>query len=389
MRLAVCYPEHLARPAARRLQVAATLRALARRGAQVHFLVGRFAGLETCLAELGLSGVAGLTPEPVAMLQKGPGAALPFSWHGVYHRAALARLRRLTGQGLSWVLVRHLKLADYLLPRLGQGRPRLCFEAHELFSQTAAEEGASPEKVAQLAAMENRVFAKAHCLAAISRPLAEELAGRPEVRGPVALAPSGVAESFFALGGGVREPDLVAYAGGLGAWKGVDLLFRALALVPEARLEVLGGEPGSADWRRLEALAGELDLGARLVMRPKAGQEAVRELLGRASLAVWPGSGGQRIAAEFTSPLKLFEYLAAGCAVLAPDLPAARAVLTHGRDAWLFRADDPQSLAQGLVRLLRESDLARGLARAGRELARGYTWEARAGALLTAMEAAA
>jgi glycosyltransferase involved in cell wall biosynthesis len=124
-------------------------------------------------------------------------------------------------------------------------------------------------------------------------------------------------------------------------------------------------------------------------MRPKADQEAVRELLGRASLAVWPGSGGQRIAAEFTSPLKLFEYLAAGCAVLAPDLPAARAVLTHGRDAWLFRADDPQALAQGLERLLRESELARGLARAGRELARGYTWEARAGALLAAMEAAA
>lgn len=389
MRLAVCYPEHLARPAARRLQVAATLRALARQGAQVHFLVGRFTGLEACLAELGLSGVAGLTAEPVAMLQKGPGAILPFSWHGVYHRATLARLRRLAGRGLTWVLVRHLKLADYLLPRLGATGPRLCFEAHELFSQTAAEEGASPGKVAELAAMETRVFGEAHCLAAISRPLAEELSGRPEVRGLVALAPSGVAESFFAVDDQARQPGLVAYAGGLGPWKGVDLLLRALALAPEARLEVLGGEPGSADWRRLAALAADLDLGPRLVMRPKADQEAVRELLGRASLAVWPGSGGQRIAAEFTSPLKLFEYLAAGCAVLAPDLPAARAVLTHGRDAWLFRADDPQALAQGLERLLRESELARGLARAGRELARGYTWEARAGALLAAMEAAA
>lgn len=389
MRLAVCYPEHLARPAARRLQVAATLRALARQGAEVHFLVGRFAGLEACLAELGLAGAPGLIPEPVAMLQKGPGEGLPFSWHGVYHRAALARLRRLAREGLAWVLVRHLKLADYLLPRLGAAGPRLCFEAHELFSQTAAEEGASPGKVAHLAAMETRVFGQCHCLAAISRPLAAELARRPEVRGPLALAPSGVEESFFALGEGVREPDLAAYAGGLGAWKGVDLLLRALALVPGARLEVRGGEPGSADWERLTALAAELGLGPRLKLRPKADQATVRELLGRASLAVWPGSGGQRIAAEFTSPLKLFEYLAAGCAVLAPDLPAARGVLTHQRDAWLFRADDPQALAQGLEKLLREPDLAQGLARAGRELARGYTWEARAGALLTAMEAAA
>lgn len=389
MRLAVCYPEHLARPAARRLQVAATLRALARRGAQVHFLAGRFNGLEACLAELGLAGVPGLTLEPVAMLQKGPGAALPFSWHGVYHRAALARLRGLARQGLSWVLVRHLKLADYLLPRLGKTGPRLCFEAHELFSQTAAEEGASPAKVAELAAMETRVLGGAHCLTAISRPLAAELSHRPEVRGPVALAPSGVEDSFFAVGDQARQPDLVAYAGGLGAWKGVDLLLRALALVPGARLEVRGGEPGSVDWRRLETLAEELGLGARLVMLPRADQGAVRELLGRASLAVWPGSGGQRIAAEYTSPLKLFEYLAAGCAVLAPDLPAARAVLTHGRDAWLFRTDDPQSLARGIDSLLRDQNLTRGLTRAGRELARGYTWEARAASLLAAMEAAA
>ncbi|MCA1905036.1 MAG: glycosyltransferase [Desulfarculus sp.] len=389
MRLAVCYPEHLAQPAARRIQVAATLRALAGRGARIHFVVGRFAGLQACLTELGLAGVGGLIPEPVAMLQKGPGSRPPFSWHGVYHRACLVRLRRLAGSGLSWILVRHLKLADYLLPRLGASGPRLCFEAHELFSQTAAEEGAAPAKVAKLAAMESRVFGGAHCLAAISRPLAEELARRPEVRGPVALAPSGVEESFFAVGDQARQPDLVAYAGGLGPWKGVDLLLRALALVPEARLEVLGGQPGSSDWRRLTALAAELNLGARLVLRPKADQAAVRELLGRARLAVWPGSGGQRIAAEFTSPLKLFEYLAAGCAVLAPDLPAARAVLTHQRDAWLFRADDPQALAQGLERLLRDPVLAQGLARAGRDLARGYTWEARAGALLAAMEAAA
>ncbi|MBI5523084.1 MAG: glycosyltransferase [Desulfarculus sp.] len=385
MHVAYLYPEHLGRPEARLLQVAATLRALARQGAQVSFLVGRFAGLERRLEELGLAGQAGLMVEPLAMWQPGPGSPAFFSWHLPYHLAALARLGRLAGQGLTWVLARHLKLTGFLLPRLPGLGLKLCFEAHELFSQTAREEGADPAKVAALAALEARVFTGADRLAAISRPLAAALEPLPGVRGPVLVAPSGVEEAFFSLGGQPRQPGLVAYAGGLGAWKGVDLLIQAVARVPQARLEVLGGRPDSDDWRRLESLAQELGLAERLVMRPQAGQEAVAELLGRATVAVWPGSGRQRIAAEFTSPLKLFEYLAAGCAVLAPDLPAARAVLAQGHNARLFTPDDPDSLAQALSGLLAAPLEVERLARAGRRLARAYTWDARARVLLAAM----
>ncbi|MBI4798317.1 MAG: glycosyltransferase [Desulfarculus sp.] len=385
MHVAYLYPEHLGRPAARLLQVAATLRALTRQGAKVSLLVGRFAGLHGRLAELDLGPRPGLSLEPLAMWQPGPGSRAFFSWHLPYHLAALARLRRLAGQGLTWVLVRHLKLAGFLLPRLPELGLKLLFEAHELFSQTAREEGADPARVAALAALEARVFTGAHCLAAISRPLAQALEALPGVRGPVVVAPSGVEEEFFASGGQEREPGLVAYAGGLGAWKGVDLLFRAVASVPQARLEVLGGRPGSGDWQRLGDLAQGLGLEARLTMRPQAGQEAVRELLGRAVVAVWPGSGRQRIAAEFTSPLKLFEYLAAGCAVLAPDLPAARAVLAQGHNARLFRPDDADSLAQALSGLLAAPLEAGRLAWAGQRLARAYTWDARARVLLDAM----
>lgn len=375
--LAYLYPEHLGRPAARLLQVAAMLRALAGEGARVHFLVGRFAGLERRLAELGLVGLPNLVVEPLWMSQAGPGLPTPFSWHGLYHLAARRRLRRLAAAGVGVALLRHLKLAEFLL-RHNCGMA-LAYEAHELFAITAREEGMEPRRLARLEAREQRVLSGADLVLATSRPLARSLESL--CRGPVVELPNGVAPEFLEIS---RRPEqgLVVYAGGLMAWKGVDLLLRAVAQVPEARLEILGGEPGSADWQRLEGLGRELGLGERLTMRPRDGQEAVRELLARAAVAVWPGSGAQRLGAEFTSPLKLFEYLAAGCAVAAPDLPAARGLLQDERDCLLFTPDDPGSLAHTLRRLLTDADLARRLGEAGRRLARSYTWQARARRLL-------
>jgi rhamnosyl/mannosyltransferase len=66
-------------------------------------------------------------------------------------------------------------------------------------------------------------------------------------------------------------------------------------------------------------------------------------------------------------------------------LPAARAVVADGRQALLFAADDPQALAGALRRLLEDRALAAGLGRAGRELARAYTWDQRAATLLDLM----
>ena len=377
MRLAYLYPEHLGRSDSRVLQVAATCRALAQSGVELHLICGWFGGLEQRLAELGLAGVVGLQVHGVAMWQPGPGFRVPFSWGGLFQTSAWKQLRHLAGQGLDAVLVRHLKLAAFLLTRITDLGVPLIFETHEFFSQTAAEEGAPAAKVAALEAMERQVLLGANRVIAISRPLAEalEVFG---VRSPVTVAPSGVDELFFKVDETNRQHDLAAYAGGLGPWKGVELLLEAMAKAPGLRIEVLGGHRDSADWQRLTDLAGRLNLGARLTMRPRAGQDVVRELLSRAGIAVWPGTGRQRIAAEFTSPLKLFEYLAAGCAVVAPRVPAAQSVLTHGENALLFEPDNAESLAQALNQLTSDSEQAKALGRAGRELARSYTWQARA-----------
>jgi glycosyltransferase involved in cell wall biosynthesis len=84
----------------------------------------------------------------------------------------------------------------------------------------------------------------------------------------------------------------------------------------------------------------------------------------------------------YTSPLKLFEYMAAGVPVVASDLPALREVLRDGENAVLVAPDDPGALAQGIRRVLEDKPLADRLAAQARRDAQAHTWTARAQAIL-------
>jgi glycosyltransferase involved in cell wall biosynthesis len=82
--------------------------------------------------------------------------------------------------------------------------------------------------------------------------------------------------------------------------------------------------------------------------------------------------------AEFTSPLKLFEYMASGRPVLCSDLPVMREVLTHESNALFFHADCAESLAAGIARIRGDTMLAESIARRARSDVARYTWDERA-----------
>ncbi len=93
-------------------------------------------------------------------------------------------------------------------------------------------------------------------------------------------------------------------------------------------------------------------------------------------------SPGTRHFAQFASPMKLFEFMAAGVPVVATDLPAVSDKLTHGGNSWLVPADDSNALAGGLARLLSDPDLRDRIAdQAKRDVGR-HTWRERATTLL-------
>lgn len=90
-------------------------------------------------------------------------------------------------------------------------------------------------------------------------------------------------------------------------------------------------------------------------------------------------SGGGGDIGQWTSPLKLFEYMAAGKPILASDLPVLREVLVHERNCLLCSWDDPADWVRALWRLTNDPVLRQQLGCEARAMFLSmYTWDRRA-----------
>ncbi|MEX1128145.1 MAG: glycosyltransferase, partial [Vicinamibacterales bacterium] len=175
------------------------------------------------------------------------------------------------------------------------------------------------------------------------------------------------------------------YAGHLYAWKGVDILLEAIAQVPDVRGLIVGGHEAEPDLGRVKALAARLGIGDRVTFTGLVPPSDVPAHLATASMLVLPNPASA-ISTHFTSPLKLFEYMAAGRAIIASDLPAIREILRDGENALLVEPGNAAAIAAAMRRLIDNPGLAADLAQAAAAEAADYTWPRRAERLETLLK---
>jgi glycosyltransferase involved in cell wall biosynthesis len=124
-------------------------------------------------------------------------------------------------------------------------------------------------------------------------------------------------------------------------------------------------------------LAGELGLADRIDFTGFIPHHRVAGAIADSAAAVIPLPDNP-MARYFTSPLKLYEYMAAGLPIVATDLPAIREVLRHDQNALLVPPGDAPAMAAALDRLLSEPELAERLRSRAFEDVKDRTWASRA-----------
>lgn len=96
-----------------------------------------------------------------------------------------------------------------------------------------------------------------------------------------------------------------------------------------------------------------------------------------ADVLVLPNSAKKEISNLYTSPLKLFEYMASGQPIVASDIPSLREVLDNTMSC-LVVPDDARVLVKGITHLFDYPELAQRLGAEAFKKVQGYTWERRA-----------
>jgi len=143
------------------------------------------------------------------------------------------------------------------------------------------------------------------------------------------------------------EDGLVAFAGRLVDLKGLGLLIRALALVPEARLEVIGDPPEL--WPKWKELADKYGVGRRVKYVGSKGLDEVLELYARAAVVCVP------TLSEEPFGYAAAEAMAAGRAVVATPRGALPELLADDR-GFVSYSVDPSDLAVALRRALEDPE---------------------------------
>lgn len=175
-----------------------------------------------------------------------------------------------------------------------------------------------------------------------------------------------------------QDVDIVVYTGHLYSWKGAHTLAEAASRLPDKmHVYFVGGTED--DIQRFRDMYGKREnihfAGFRLHDEIPLWQKA-------ADVLVLPNSGKEEISVHYTSPMKLFEYMASGTPIVASNLPSIRSIVDED-SAYFFTPDDPESLAHQLEIVL---ELGGGVSKKARNAAQDvmqYSWEERAGSMLS------
>jgi glycosyltransferase involved in cell wall biosynthesis len=177
----------------------------------------------------------------------------------------------------------------------------------------------------------------------------------------------------------------IGFTGFIHPWHGLDMALQSIAETNAAsgnkKIHFLC--VGEGDIRPdLEQQAKDLGIEKQIEFTGLVSRDAVFDYVAQFDIALQPS------VTAYASPLKLFEYLAVGALVIAPDMPNIREIISE-ESALLFEPDKENGFYEQLVFALNHYDELDGMRRAARQLIvdKQLTWQENAAKVASLVEA--
>jgi len=164
---------------------------------------------------------------------------------------------------------------------------------------------------------------------------------------------------------GVEGKVVCGYLGAFVPWHAIDEFVYTIA----SRLEdsqhlclLLVGD--GETYPKVTKFVQEHNLQSRIILTGRVAHKEVPGLLAAMDMAVLPNAG------DYTSPVKLFEFMAAGIPAVAPDFEPIKEVLKEGQNGWMFKANNIEAAVAAVLKLSQNADELKRVGENAREYIR-------------------
>ena len=170
-----------------------------------------------------------------------------------------------------------------------------------------------------------------------------------------------------------KDKTIVSYTGSLQNWKGYETFLKSFKYLKSKNVMyiIVGGSE-----EQIKKLKEKYD-DKSMVFIPFVDNNKIPLYLKSSDILVIPNSSKYTISVKYTSPLKLFEYMASKRPIVASDLPSIREIVSED-EVLFFKPDDEKDLAEKIDLLIEDKDLQIKLSNNAFKKVQNYTWENRA-----------
>jgi glycosyltransferase involved in cell wall biosynthesis len=259
---------------------------------------------------------------------------------------------------------------------------RVIYDAHEYVAGLARY---SKRTVEAYVSIEQEYIRRVDRVITVSEPLADLIESdfgldqRPDVvlNIPVTASPDVDVPSLYAAAGVPLDAETMVYSGGIDEARNVHTIVKALPLLPENLHLVLVARRETNYTLSLFDLAEDLDVRNRIHLAPFVGPNDVVAYLSEASVGIH-AMISSKMNHQIALPNKIFEYLHAGLPMCVSDNQAMMDFVTENGVGEWFIAEDPESLAGAVTRVLADRTRYVGARYEDPDLLEFFSWDRQA-----------
>ncbi len=246
-----------------------------------------------------------------------------------------------------------------------------------LFSERSKFGGVSLKRLASWS--ENFVWRNADAVLPVTAVLADIIASKAGRASDVFVIHNGIDTHTFSNAPsvtlaksrlGLDGKTVLGFTGFMREWHGLEQVVDLVAEDASGnRVALLVGDGPARS--SLETRAKDLGVEDRIIITGVVTRDKVRDFVAAFDVALQPS------VVEYASPLKIFEYMALGKAIVAPDTRNINEILRDGHDCVMFRHGDSEDFARKIEALLTdEATRERLQANVKRSIVeRSFTWQ--------------